>query len=645
MPEEVVRGHSLEEIRQEWAQKLKLLPEDITLEVVEKPGVFSRQWKVRLIWTDPVLESPLLTSSQAIWDGTKYDFILGEGVKRFIPFAQAGEVRVNGIIHDLPFDVRLGNHVEFHPKVSEGLLTWQLQVLQLGLSAVAKVKHEPSGHYIIPKDLSASEELDLEQFASWMSKPTKGECWDESRLKVDLEQLKVVHGHKPGSWQQILAVKGVGEVVVAEASLPVQSQHAQLEDFVGEPHKLSVADEGKIDFFASKVKLVQEGAVLARKIPGKQGVPGKNVLGKDLPIAPFKDFQFLLKKNVYLSEDGLEVRAACAGQPVRLDEKTYMVENVYVLNSDVDLATGSIEFPGDVLIQGNVQDGLRIFAGGKLEIKGSVSHAELKAEKGAKIYQNLLGGKIIVGEKFVVRSELLRILSELRDQLNGALRHTAMLIKSAGATNFKPGQCLKLVMEKQFPELPKLASRVEKFVLENTTDEMVTEGLIVSIRTAKHFLAGLGPLELQALPFLQRVDQALEQFVGNMAVEIPEKLSLVVNYVQGATIECGGSFECQKGVYNSNIRVEGDVSIQGVCRGGKIIAGGRVSIRELGGSEVSSTFVQISPKGRLLVDYCHPNAIIAVGKEIIHIEEANRKLEIYRENGRVQVEKLRANPL
>jgi len=71
----------------------------------------------------------------------------------------------------------------------------------------------------------------------------------------------------------------------------------------------------------------------------------------------------------------------------------------------------------------------------------------------------------------------------------------------------------------------------------------------------------------------------------------------------------------------------------------------KVSIRELGGSEVSSTFVQISPKSRLLVDYCHPNAIIAVGKEIIHIEQACRKLEIYRENGRVQVEKIRANPL
>lgn len=645
MPEEVVRGHSLEEIRREWAQKLKLLPDNITLEVMDEPGLFSKEWKVRLIWTDQTLQAPFLSASQAIWDETKYDFILGEGVKQFIPFVKAGEVRVNGINHDLPFGVSLGNHIEFHPKVSKGLLTWELQVRHQGLSAVAIVKHEPSGHYIVPKDIPAVEEIDLEQLVSWVSLPVQGECWDEARLKADLEEIKVVHGLRPECWQEILAVKGVGEVVIAEASLPIQCQHAQLEDFVGDPHKFSASDEGKIDFFASKVKLVQEGAVLARKIPGRPGIPGQDVLGKVIPTAVFKDFQFNLKKNVHLSEDGLEVVATCAGQPVRLDEKTYMVENVYVLQTDVDLATGSIEFPGDVLIQGNVQDGLRINAGGKLEIKGSVSHAEIKAAKGAKIYQNLLGGKIVVGEKFVVRSELLRCVSELREQLSGCLSNTAVLIKSPGASKFKPGQCLKLVMEKQFPELPKLANRVEKFVLEHNTDEMITEGLIVSIRTAKHFLAGLGPLELQALPFLQRVDQALEQFVGNMTNEVPEKLSLVVSYVQGATIECGGSFECQKGVYNSDIRVEGDVSIQGVCRGGKIVAGGRVSIRELGGSGVSSTLVQISPTGRLLVDYCHPNAIITVGREIIHIEEANRKLEIYRENGRVQVEKIRVNPL
>ncbi|EGW36744.1 FapA family protein [Desulfosporosinus sp. OT] len=644
MREEVVQGHSLEEIRQDWAFKLKLSPEDITLEVIEKPGFFSRQWKVRLIWDDQSGPNLVLPSSQAVWDGSKYVIVLGEGVKQFRPFLLAGEVWFNGKRQDKPFRVSFGERVEFLPNVSVGQLTWDLQILHQGLSVIVKVKHELPGHYSLG-DFPTLEEIDLKQYVTWQSLPSQGKIWDEEKLKLDLEQLKVVHGFRPESWSEIMSVKGVGEVVVAEATLPVLPEHAQLVDLVGSPQMLSDTGEESVDYFASKVQLVEEGAVLARKIPGKPGVPGKDVFGKILPAAGFKDFQFRLKKNVYLSVDGLEVVAACGGQPVRLDERTYMVENVYVLHKDVELATGSINFPGDVFVNGNVQDGLHVFAGGKLEIKGSVSHAEIRAEKGVKIYQNLVGGKVTIGGKFVVRSKLLRSVSELRDQLSVCLQMTAELIKAPGAINFKPGQCLKLVMERQFPDLPKLASSVEKFVLENKDDELITQGFIVSIRTSKHFLAGLGPLDLQAVPFLQRVDQALEQFIEKVSVEVPEKLSLVVSYVQSAVIECGGSFECTKGVYNSNIRVEGDIVIEGVCRGGKIFAGGQVRIGELGGSGVSSTFVQISSDSRLSVKYCHPNVIIAVGKEIIQIEEAYRQLEIYRENGFIQVEKVRANPL
>ena len=643
MPEEVVRGYSLEDIRQEWALKLKLSPEDIALEVLEKPGIFSRQWEVRLIWNELKEPASLLTPSQAIWDETKYVFALGDGVKRFFPFAQAGEVWLNGKFQNEPFGLSAGDQVEFHPLIQTGQLTWELKILHLGLSVVAKVRQELPGHYILSEYIPALEEVDLAQYVTWESLPAQGDIWDEAKLNADLEQLKVVHGLRSERWSEILTVKGVEEVIIAEATLPIPPEHAQLEDFVGSPQVLS--DTGNVDFFASKVRLVEKGAVLARKIPGKPGVSGKDVLGKVLPVVCSKDFQFRLKKNVGLSADGLEVIATCAGQPVLVDERTYMVENVYVQNKDVDLTTGSIRFPGDVFVNGNVQDGLYIFAGGKLEIKGSVSHAEIRAEKGLKIYQNLVGGKVVVGEKFVIRLKLLRSVSELRDQLSVCLRKTAELVKSPGAINYKPERCLKLVMEKQFPDLPKLSSSVEKFVLEYKDDKIVTEGLVATIRTAKHFLVGLGPLKHESLSYLQRVNEILEQFIETMIIEIPEKLSFDVSYVQGATIECGGSFECTKGVYNSDIRVEGDLKIEGVCRGGKIFAGGIVKIGELGGSGVSTTFVQISPNSRLSVKYCHPNVVIVVGKEVIRIEEAYRQLEIYREKGYVQVEKIRANPL
>jgi hypothetical protein len=90
------------------------------------------------------------------------------------------------------------------------------------------------------------------------------------------------------------------------------------------------------------------------------------------------------------------------------------------------------------------------------------------------------------------------------------------------------------------------------------------------------------------------------------------------------------------------IQAGGDVKIEGVFRGGKIISSGNVEIRELGGSGVSITTVQLPGTKRLKVEYCHPNVEIIVDKEVIHIEEAYRQLEVYRERGLVQVERLKA---
>lgn len=249
-----------------------------------------------------------------------------------------------------------------------------------------------------------------------------------------------------------------------------------------------------------------------------------------------------------------------------------------------------------------------------------------------------------MGEKHVVRAGLLSRLNELKDELNLCLRQTAELAGAPNAANLKPGQVLKTIIERKFPDLPKRAAEAESFVTSHK-DELITEELVTSVQAAKRFLGGLGPLDAQAIPSLVKVKNALEKLVENIAIEVPEKLLCELDYIQGTIVECGGNFICNKGAYNAEVHVDGNVEIRGVCRGGKISAGGNVSIRELGGSEVSSTFVQFDGAKKLKVDYCHPNVVIAVNKEIIRVEEAYKSLVIYRERGKVEMEKLRVNPL
>lgn len=654
MPEEIVRGRSLEEIRREYGQAWGCSPETLNIEVLEKPGLLSRQWKVRVSWNPEELnESDELFAeasgavstrgSRVFWTELekKYIIELADAVKMVEPYAAAGAVYWNGQLQELTFRVMPGDIVEFYPVSSPGQLTWELNVQNQGLEAVAKVTHEKAGWYTLPEKIPADVTLRLQKAVEWHDAPPEGQYWNEGKFQSDLLELGIINGVHPWAWNNIIGVDGYEEVIIAEGTPAIPPESPRLEDFVGAVQQQDL-DEQRIDFFASKVRFVKEGEILARKIPGEPGIPGKNVFGQEIPAPPMKEFQMKIKKNVRLSDDGLEVIAASAGLPIRSNDNTYLVENIYILNQDVDLATGSIEFPGDVFVAGNVQDGHHIYSGGKVEIRGSVSKAEIRAEKGLNIYHNVLAGKLVVGQKFVVRSQLLLKIQEFHEILTSCLIQTTELINSPNAQHLKPGQCLKLMLERKFANLPKLAADTEKFVL-GTKDELIDQDLIVSVRTAKHFLTGLSPLDPQALPLLERVNKAFEKIILNISFEVPEKLSCSVEYVQGALIECGGTFECRKGTYNSNIRVDGNLKIEGVCRGGKIISGGNVEIKELGGSGVSTTTVQFPGTKRLKVGYCHPNVIIIVDKEVIRIEEPYRSLEIYREAGRVQIERLRGN--
>ncbi|MEL1134259.1 FapA family protein [Desulfitobacterium sp. THU1] len=572
-------------------------------------------------------------------DEKKYLITLTDAVKFVVPAPQAGTLCINGEAQQRAFKVEPIDVLEFYPTVFPGELNWDLEVRDQGFTAVARVTHQRPGYYTIPDSIEEEMTIRFDEIIVWQDAKPDGQYSNEDKLQADLLGQGIIFGVFPTVWEAITAVQGVGEVLIAQGKAPTLPVHAQIVDLITKKQTNQHEDQ-RVDYFASKINLIQAGQALARKIPAKLGIPGKNVYGQEIPAPMPKDFQFKLKKNVHLSEDGLEVLATIAGLPLRMDELSFGVEAVFMLNQDLDLAVGSIEFPGDVFISGDVHDGLHVYSGGKVEIRGSTSRAEIRAEKGLNIYRNVLAGKLVVGARFVVRSKLLKDMQALYDDLNACLLVTIDFMKSPQAKTLREGQSLKVIIERRFPDLPKKANDFERFLL-STKDEMITQELIVFARTTKRFLTGLGPLEPQALPLLGRVNQAFKQLIDSMAFEIPEKLDCNVDYVQGAVVECAGDFVCRKGSYNSVIQAAGDLRIEGVCRGGKIIAGGNVVIKELGGSGVSTTTVQFPGTKRLKVGYCHANVTVIVDKEIISMEEPYKSLEIYREEGRVQIERLK----
>jgi uncharacterized protein len=183
-------------------------------------------------------------------------------------------------------------------------------------------------------------------------------------------------------------------LIAAEGVKPKNGRDAYVDYKVRIDKSRTVFEEdekGQIDFKdLDLLENVVVGQLLAVKVPAEEGVPGRTVTNRVLPVKSGKDISLKYGKGTILSEDGLELTAEINGQVVYQHSKL-SVEPVHVVKGDVSLETGNIVFLGSVLITGNVQDNFVVKSAGNIEVRGSVQKAFLEAEGNIIVRQGIVG--------------------------------------------------------------------------------------------------------------------------------------------------------------------------------------------------------------------------------------------------------------
>lgn len=144
---------------------------------------------------------------------------------------------------------------------------------------------------------------------------------------------------------------------------------------------------------------VREGEVLAVLHPPQQGSPGKTVTGEDILPEPAKEAVLLVKDGVKISDDGRKAIATTYGRPV-LDsrrEKHLKIVQLMIHPGNVDIKSGNLRYDGDLMILGNVNEGMTVTANGDIKVKGNAIKSVIQA--GGKVYcqGNLIGSKVRAG--------------------------------------------------------------------------------------------------------------------------------------------------------------------------------------------------------------------------------------------------------
>lgn len=168
------------------------------------------------------------------------------------------------------------------------------------------------------------------------------------------------------------------DVVIAHGTLPTATRPAyyRLVEPAPEAPEPFTDSFGRVDFKqASRLQIVRAGQVVAHHIPERAGVPGTTVRGDELPPTTEKVPAIVPGANTRENEDGTVV-AEIGGQVVTRSN-AFHIEDRLEISGEVGYATGSIEFPGDVVLKGEVKEGFHIWAGGTITATATIDVSQI----------------------------------------------------------------------------------------------------------------------------------------------------------------------------------------------------------------------------------------------------------------------------
>ncbi len=170
------------------------------------------------------------------------------------------------------------------------------------------------------------------------------------------------------------------EIVIARGINPEDGKDGYLEfkvDVSAKPQFIPKED-ATVDYKSSmQITLVKVGDILADVIAPTVGEDGMDVRGSPIKAKTGEKARYILGDGTD-EKDG-HIIATAAGTP-SFQENLIMVRRNYILSGDVDLSTGNMNFPGTVVIHGNVTDGFEVISEENIVVNGLISGAKVRAK-------------------------------------------------------------------------------------------------------------------------------------------------------------------------------------------------------------------------------------------------------------------------
>lgn len=466
----------------------------------------------------------------------------------------------------------------------------------------------------------------------------KAEVTKEEVLQA-LKAEGVVFGIQEESISQAIINAGK-ETQVAWGKPPQKGKDAEVHYFFGEKE---ASEKAGFETYREIIS-VDPGTVIGKISPPLPGKPGQNVYGQPVFPPPPKDAILRAGKGVELREDGKVAVATAQGRP-EIKGNLLVIQPTYVINGDATPKEGHIKFKGDVVVRGNVLDGTKIEATGKVVVHGYVANAKIFAGSGVNVQKSLVSSTVEAGGSALSAKVIVSNLEETLALLEG-LRQALKQLRAYPSFSQLPLETHRLILlklrEKKFPGLFKeLREKIEK--LQKEEERLAAQPLEIdlslkdTITLLEKLTSSLGSVHLQSSSIEKLLNhledffsqaQALAQALSYLAAQPAE---IVASYAQNSSLASSGKVKITgKGCYHSVVYAGEEVlitGVPGVFSGGELSAGGDVQVCEAGTPTETPTHIRTTKGHKIKIQRAHPGVYLHVGEDTQKIDRPANLLE------------------
>ncbi|BDR64731.1 hypothetical protein K144313037_15490 [Clostridium tetani] len=506
------------------------------------------------------------------------------------------------------------------------------------IEAFASVYYEPEIIYEL-KDSEENNELILEKVSKYSKMPPK---YTVEEIKEQLSKGGIICGIIEENLQNVIE-KSCDNVLIAKGVRPIHEKDDVIEyrfNVDEREKKLEEDAMGNVDFKSiGTVEAVKKGDILAIRHSSKPGRDGVDVKGKLLKHKLGKKIRIRAGNGCQLS--GEKIIASIEGKPY-VKNNAFYVYRMYEVRSDVDLTTGNIEFIGDVLVYGNVKEGMEVNAGNSITINKNVERSKIEGKGNITIKGSILSSDILGGGQDVTKIKAIDNSKALINLLREIIESTKEVKRlDLYGKDKKDGEIIRILMERKYKTLPRTCLNIIRDITVCGKDQ--EEGKI--ILAVKNKLIGLAPLNIKNYRELEDIIKLLEERVVKLEKELTIPIDVIIDYCQDSNISSSGNvYITGKGEYISNIVSNNSIyftSEKGLARGGQIKAKKEIRCKTVGSISGVTTKLIVGDKGEIWADIAYQNTVFKVGTKEYLLEMPSKDIHVYLDkNGDIIADKL-----